>query len=283
MKLVEQKDIKRYTLGTWQFGGDMKRNPKKNDDEADIEAIKMHIDNGVNQIFTAQNYAEGWAEKLVGQAVKDYDRSTLLLSTAIRKEHSAYDDMLRSVEESLVRMQLDYIDIVVHHAPIPEVPISESIKALNAIVEKGLARGFGVSNYNSKSMQEALITTNYPILFNQVYYNLFVREVEEDGVLNLCQQNNVLVQAFRPLELGEFEKQESELLIELAKKYSLTNSQLALAWLTSQEGVVVVATTHKEGHLLQNLDAVNIQLEGSDIEKLRQEFPRKTLDKKWIR
>lgn len=282
MKLVEPKDIKRYTLGTWQFGGDMTRNPQS-DDETDIQAIKMHIDSGVNQIFTAQNYAEGWAEKLVGQAVKDYDRNKLLLSTAIRKEHSAYDDMLHSIEESLNRMRLDYIDIVVHHAPIPEVAISESVKALNAIVDKGLARGFAVSNYNSKSMQEALNTTNHPILFNQVYYNLFVREVEEDGVLNLCQENSILIQAFRPLELGEFENEKSDLLVELANKYSLTNSQLALAWLTSQEGVVVVATTHKKEHLLQNLDAVNIQLEASDIEKLRQKFPRKTLDKKWIR
>ncbi len=282
MKLVEPKDIKRYTLGTWQFGGDMTRNPQS-DDETDIQAIKMHIDSGVNQIFTAQNYAEGWAEKLVGQAVKDYDRNKLLLSTAIRKEHSAYDDMLHSIEESLNRMRLDYIDIVVHHAPIPEVAISESVKALNAIVDKGLARGFAVSNYNSKSMQEALNTTNHPILFNQVYYNLFVREVEEDGVLNLCQENSILIQAFRPLELGEFENEKSDLLVELANKYSLTNSQLALAWLTSQEGVVVVATTHKKEHLLQNLDAVNIQLEVDDTEKLRQKFPRKTLDKKWIR
>lgn len=282
MTKFEQKDMQKYTLGTWQFGGDMARNPK-NDDEADIQAIKMHIDIGVNQIFTAQNYAEGWAEKLVGQAVKEYDRSSLMLSTAIRKEHSSYDNMLRSIEESLERMQLDYIDIVVHHAPIPEVPISESVKALNAIVDKGLARGFAVSNYNSESMQEALNTTNYPILFNQVYYNLYMREVEEDGVLKLCQNNNVLIQAFRPLELGEIETSEAPVLKELAQKYSLTNSQLALAWLTSQSGVVVVATTHKKEHLLQNLKAVETKITDEDVERLRNEFPVKVSDKKWIR
>ncbi len=279
---IEKKDIHKYTLGTWQFGGNMNRNPQ-NDDEADIQAIRMHVDCGVNQVFTTQNYAEGWAEKLVGQAVKGYDRKGLILSTAIRKEHSAYDDMLRSIEESLERMQLDYIDIVVHHAPIPEVPVCESIKALNAIVDKGLARGFAVSNYNSKSIQEALNTTNHPILFNQVYYNLYMREVEEDGVLKLCQDNNILIQAFRPLEQGEIETSEAPVLEELAQKYSLTNSQLALAWLTSQEGVVVVATTHKKEHLLQNLKAVETRITDEDIERLRKEFPVKVSNKKWIR
>jgi diketogulonate reductase-like aldo/keto reductase len=281
MKKISASDLHKYTLGTWMFGGDKDRNPN-NDDQRDIEAIKMHIRNGVNQIFSAQNYAAGWAERLVGQAVKDHDRSKLLLSTAIKKEDSSYDDMLRSIEESLERMGLDYIDIVVHHAPIPEVPITESIKALNAIVDKGLARAMAVSNYNSKSMTEALASTKHPILFNQVYYNLFIREIEDDGVLKLCQDNNVLIQAYRPLEIGEFESLDSGILKEMAEKYSLTNSQMALAWLTSQ-GAIVVATTHDEEHLLQNLKAVDTQIENDDIERLRREFPIKHPDKVWIR
>lgn len=285
MKLITSQQIKKYTLGTWQFGGDMLRNPM-NDDAADIQAIKMHINNGVNQIFTAQNYAEGWAERLVGQAVRDYDRRELILSTAIRKEHSAYDDMLRSIEESLDRMQLEYIDIVVHHAPIPEVSISESVRALNEIVDRGLARGLAVSCYNSKSIQEALGATKHPILFNQVYYNLFVRQVEEDGVLELCQQNNILIQAFRPLELGTMEQithAESSLFLKIAEKYSMTKSQLALAWLISQSGVVVVSTTHQEQHLQENLEAVNTKIDLEDVERLRKEFPIKNLEKMWLR
>jgi diketogulonate reductase-like aldo/keto reductase len=282
MEAITNKSLHKYTLGTWMFGGDKDRNPNNND-LRDIEAIKMHIKNGVNQIFSAQNYAAGWAEKLVGQAVKDYDRSSLILSTAIRKEDSSYDDMLRSIEESLERMGLEYIDIVVHHAPIPEVPVKESIRALNEIVDRGLARAMAVSNYNSRSMQEALANTKHPILFNQVYYNLFIREIEEDGVLKLCQDNKVLTQAYRPLEIGEFENLDSGLLKEMAEKYSLTKSQIALAWLTSQEGIIVVATTHEEKHLLQNLKAVDTKLELEDIERLRKQFPIKHPDKVWIR
>lgn len=191
--------------------------------------------------------------------------------------------MLRSIEESLKRMQLDYIDIVVHHAPIPEIPIEESIKALNTIVDKGLARGIAVSNYNSKSIKQALDATDHPILFNQVYYNLFIREIEDDGLMELCNKNNILIQAYRPLELGELSKHHSRRFDELAKKYSLTSAQLALSWLTSQNGVVLVCTTHNQKHLRLNLEAMHVTIEKEDIETLRSEFPRKKLDKIRIR
>jgi diketogulonate reductase-like aldo/keto reductase len=282
MKLMKKTDIKKYTLGTWQFGGQMDRDPN-NDDQANINSIKMHIDTGVNQIFTAQNYANGWAEKIVGQAISNYDREDLVISSAIKKQDSSYDDMLRSVEESLKRLNLDYLDIVVHHAPIQEVPIKESVRALNAIVDKGLARGIAVSNYNSNSLNQALNSTNHEILFNQVYYNLFVREVEEDGLLDICKKNNVLIQAFRPLELGELTITENKLMSDLAKKYSVLPSQIALSWLTSQDGVVIVTTTHNQEHLNQNLKAVQLQLKPDDIEELRSNFPKKKLDKNWIR
>lgn len=282
MKLLSKSDIKKYTLGTWQFGGQMERNPD-NDDQADIAAIKMHLDAGVNQIFTAQNYADGWTEKIVGTAIADNDRDSLVISSAIRKENSAYDDMLRSVEESLKRLNLDYLDIVVHHAPLAQVPITESVKALNAIVDKGLARGLAVSNYNSNSLNQAIQSTNHEILFNQVYYNLFIRQVEDDGLLELSRKNDILIQAYRPLELGELAMVDNELLSDIAKKYAVSPSQIALSWLTSQEGIVVVATTHNNKHLDENLRATELKLDKEDIEKLRRSFPIKKLDRMWIR
>lgn len=282
MKLLTKSDLKKYTLGTWQFGGLMERDAT-NDDQADIQAIQMHVDAGVKQIFTAQNYADGWAEKITGEAIEKYDRQSLHISSAIRKEHSSYDDMLRSVEESLKRLKLDYLDIVVHHSPIAEVPVSESVRALNEIVDRGLARGLAVSNYSSDSMKQAIKATNHEILFNQVYYNLLVREVEEEGLLELCQKNGIFIQAFRPLELGELSSSNNNLIVELAKKYSVLPAQIALSWLTSQDGVIVVCTTHSKNHLDQNVQAVELQMHQDDVEKLRVAFPAKKMEKQWLR
>jgi diketogulonate reductase-like aldo/keto reductase len=282
MKNITREDLEKYTLGTWLFCGDKDRNPN-NDDDADKEAIRMHIDKGVRQIFTAQNYAEGWVEKITGEVVKDYEREKLVLMTAIKKQDSAYDDMMRSIEESLERMQLDYIDIVVHHAPLPEVPRKESIKALNKIVDKGLARGLAVSNYNSKSMKEAIANSNHTILFNQVYYNLFVRQVEDDNLLDICKKNAVYIQAYRPLELGELATVKSDLMDELTEKYSLTEAQIALSWLTSRENIIVTCNTHSEEHLKENLKGINTQLSDEDIQRLTENFPVRDLDKIFIR
>lgn len=275
-------NIPDYGLRTWLFGGQKVRDPN-NDDERDINAIRMHLDNGVKQIFTAQNYADGWTEKLVGQAIKDYDRSKVMLNTAIRKEMSAYDDVFRALDESLERLQTDYVDVIVHHAPIPEVPIKDTIKALNKILDRGLARGLAVSNYNSKSMSEALNHTSHPILFNQVYYNLFVREIEEEEVKDLCLKNDVLIQAFRPLEQGELTKLGIPQLDKIANKYEASPAQISLSWLTSQEGVVVISTTHNKDHLRENLEGISIKMKPEDIEFLRDDFPTKKLDREFIR
>jgi diketogulonate reductase-like aldo/keto reductase len=282
MQKLTREDIKPYTLGTWLFGGDMKRNPD-NDDQADINAIKMHIENGVNQIFTAQNYAEGWTEKLVGKAIKDYNREDLVVMSAIRKEYSAYDDAMEAIEKSLKRIGVDYLDIVVHHAPHPDVPRKETIKAMNKMVDDGLARGIAVSNYSSESVKEATANTTHPILFNQVYYNLFVREVEEEGLLETCLENDIYVQAYRPLELGELASVDSGILEKMSEKYSLTKAQVALTWLTSQEDVILTCATHKEEHLRENLKGIKVKLENDDIELLREEFQAKELDRNYIR
>ncbi len=283
LKKLTTKDIPTYGLGTWLMGGDKDRDPN-NDDQKDIEAIKMHLDNGVNQIFTAQNYAEGWAEKIVGSAIKGYDRSKIVLNTAVREEMSAYKDVFKAVEGSLERLETDYIDVIVHHAPIPEVPVKETIKALNEVVDKGLARGIAVSNYNSKSIQEAIEATKHPILFNQVYYNLFVREVEEEEVLELCRENNILIQAYRPLELGELAKPgTSKLLDKIAKTYNATPAQIALSYLTSQKDIVLICTTHNPEHLKSNLEGIKIKLDKKDFEELKNNFPTKELEKNFIR
>lgn len=93
-----------------------------------------------------------------------------------------------------------------------------------------------------------------------------------------------MVQAFRPLELGELAALGlSKEFDDTATKYGMTNAQTALSWLSSQQGVVVIATTHDEQHLNENLKAIETKMDTEDIELLRSKFPVKTLEKNWIR
>ncbi|MBN1331777.1 aldo/keto reductase [Candidatus Dojkabacteria bacterium] len=261
-----------YGLGTWLMGGDKMRNPD-NDDERDIGAIKMHIDSGVRFIFTAENYAEGHTEEIVGRAIKDYERESLMIATAVKRLNGGYDKFVKSANECLDRLGLDYVDVLFHHARDLETPIKETARALNTMVEEGKAKNIAVSNYSKESLEEMMEHSKYPIVINQVHYNLRVRGPEITGLRNFCRENDVILQAYRPLMLGGLvEVGKYKILDEIAEKYDRTSAQIALNWIYSQ-GVAMVATTHSAEHLKDNLEALTWKMEKEDLEKLTEEFP----------
>ncbi len=272
-KLKSSFEMPIYGLGTWLMGGTKEKDPS-NDDKKDINTIQMNVDMGVKLIFTAQNYADGYCEELVGRAIEKYDRKNIILCTAIRKENSTYDNVLKSFDESLNRLRTNYIDIIYHHIRYQDVPIKETMKAFNQLVDAGKAKNIAVSNYSTDSLKEAQDNSKYPIVANQVYYNLMTRESETSGLVRYCQENDVILQAYRPLGAGKLTlKGKYKIVDEMCKKYNMTPSQIALSWLTSQPNITVVCTTSNKQHLKENLEAVNWGMNDDDIEKLRKEFP----------
>ena len=108
-------------MGTWQMGGRMERD-SRNDDAGQIQALKTGLDLGFNLIDTAESYADGKAEELVGEAIRGYDRGKLFLTSKVWKTHVAYDDVLRAAENSLKRLGTDYLDLYLYHQVNNEVP-----------------------------------------------------------------------------------------------------------------------------------------------------------------
>ena len=134
-----------YGLGTWQMGGRENYNPE-NDDQADITAIKTAIDLGVTHIDTAEMYAEGYSETLVGRAIKTYDRSKLFLVSKVWPTHLRYDDVITSAKASLKRLQTTYLDLYLIHMPNPQIPIKETMRAMDALIEERLVKNIGMKN-----------------------------------------------------------------------------------------------------------------------------------------
>ena len=125
-KLKSGFEMPVFGLGTWKMGGDVNYNPN-NDDEADIKAIKKAIDMGITHIDTAEKYAEGHAEKLVGKAIKGYKRSKLFIVSKVAESNLKYDDLINSCKKSLERLGTDYLDLYLIHGPSLTIPIQESI------------------------------------------------------------------------------------------------------------------------------------------------------------
>lgn len=261
-----------YGLGTWTMGGRETHDPNNND-EKDIQAIQTAIDNGVFHIDSAESYADGYAEVLVGKAIEKYDRSKLFLTSKVHLEHLSYDGVIHAAKESLKRMNVKYLDLYYTHRYSLDVPIEETMRAMNTLLEEGLIKNIGISNYNLEETQKAVAVSKHKIVATQLHLNLKYREAERKGLLKYCQENDMLFVAWRPLQKGVLLENEGNLVDELAKKYSKTPAQIALNWLISQENVVTLSKTESKEHLLDNIGAVGWQMETEDVQKLDKEYP----------
>lgn len=259
-----------YGLGTWQMGGRME--PDYSNDDAEIAAIKTAVDHGITHIDTAELYGGGHAEELVGEAIKNYDRTKLIIATKVASGNETYDGVLKSCEGSLKRLGVSYIDLyLLHRFPEPGIPISEAMRAMDQLVDEKVVKNIGVCNFTVNRFQKAQELTKNKLVCNQVHYSLEVREAEDKGIIEYAQQNDIIVVAWGPLSKGALAN--APILMEMAKKYNKTPYQIALNWLISQPNVVTIPkTTHVE-HLEENLGALGWSLDQEDMGKLTKEFP----------
>ena len=263
-------------FGTWTIGGGDEADTTH--DKEDISAIITAIKLGITHIDTAEAYARGHSEELIGRAISGFDRKNLFITSKVSPEHLSYDDLLASAKGSLQRLNTDYIDLYLIHAPNPDIPIQETMKAMDFLVEQKLVKCIGVSNFTAEQIKEAQKHTMNKIVANQVEYNLLVRNEGrvtndmESKIIPYCQENNILIIAWRPLAKGELAKAGFKILDELAKKYNKTQSQIAIKWLISKKGIVTITKSTKVEHLKENLGAIGWKLTQEDIDRLNNEF-----------
>lgn len=256
--------------GTWRMGG--VDTPDTANDDADIAAIRRGIATGLCHIDTAEMYAGGHAEELVGIAMKGQGirRADYFLTDKIWKTHLRYDDVLRAAEASLKRLGTDYIDLYLIHQVNPDVPEEETIRAMNRLKREGVIRHIGVSNFSEERLKRAQAASDAPIVANQLHYNLRIREIEQCGLLDYCRSQDIMVIAWRPLRGLDLAL---PLIVTLAEKYGKTPSQIALNWLLCQENVVTITKAANPLHLAENMGALGWVLEKEDAERLRREYP----------
>lgn len=259
-----------YGLGTWGMGG--KHETDDSQDQVYIKAIQDAVENGITHIDTAEVYGDGHTEELVGEAIKDFDRSKLFITTKVAEWNQSYSDVKESCEKSLKRLGQDYIDLyLLHRYPVSGIPISETMRALDELVEEGKVRQIGVSNFTVKMLEEVKKHAKHPIVCNQVHYSLACREIVDKGILEYCRSNDIAIIAWGPLEKGMLS--DEVVLGKIAQKYNKTPYQVALNWLINQNGVVTIPKTTSLEHLKENLGALGWQLNENDMDVLTNDFP----------
>lgn len=162
----------RLGQGTWYFGENRKLY------EAEIESIRYGIQNGVTLIDTAEMYGDGKSESLIGEAIKDFDRSRLYIVSKILPWNAGYDDFFISLSNSLKRLNTSYLDMYLLHWR-GEIPLEETIRCMEEAKRQGLIKDWGVSNFDIDDMQELLsLKDGYNCRVDQCLYHLGSRGVE---------------------------------------------------------------------------------------------------------
>lgn len=251
-------------LGTWRMGGDM--TPSYAHDRRELEGIKTALELGYTHIDTAEIYGSGHAEELIGQAIRGGDRSRLFLTSKVWSANLRYQDVLQALEGSLRRLGVSYLDMYLIHWPNPSIPLEDTFRALNELVAQGKVRYIGVSNFDLEQLKQAKALAQVPLATNQVHYSLLHREPERNDLLSYCQDNGILLTAYRPLEKGEVI--DHPVVREIAHQRQATPAQVAIKWLIDKPKVITIPKAVSRQHLEENLGALSVELTAADLARL---------------
>ena len=245
--------------GTWGMG------ESRRTEKDEIAALRLGIDLGMTHIDTAEMYADGRSEVVVGRAVEGR-RAEVFITTKVWPDNASYAGTLRACEQSVRRLRTDYIDLYLLHWPSHH-PIQETMRAMEELVRRRLIRFIGVSNFGVaqlKAAQAAL--TRERLTCNQVLYHLRDRKIERD-LLPYCEQHNIAVVGYTPLARGGFHR---GVVAEIAKKYGRTPRQVALNFLTRRPSLFTIPKASQPEHVRENAAALDFTLSPDDLKAIDQ-------------
>ena len=262
------REVPALGAGTWGIGGGYWTRDTSGDKEA-IAALRTGIELGVTLIDTAEMYGAGHAEELVGEAIKGFEREKLFIVTKVWQTHARREDVIKSAEASSKRLGT-YIDLYLLHWPTSEVPLCETMKAMEDLVKRGLVKNIGVSNFSVELVEEArscLSITDIAAIQNR--FSLSHR-VDEETVIPYAKKEGIMYMAYTPIDKGSVAN--NQILKKVASKYGKTPVQVALNWLIMIEPVVPIPKASKVEHMKENVGSVGWSLSKEDWNFISKSF-----------
>jgi diketogulonate reductase-like aldo/keto reductase len=205
-------------------------------------------------------------EEAVGAGLRasGLSRDEIFLTTKVWPSDIGAGDLQRSVEASLRRLQVDRVDLALIHWPSGTIPLAESIRALNEVKDRGLARHIGVSNFTVPLLDQAVALSRHPLACNQIEYHPFLNQ---DRVLAACRGHGMAVVSYCPLARGT-ELFPEPAVTAAAERHGRTPAQIVLRWQVQQQGVVAIPRSSNAGRVAQNLRVFDFALEAGEMAAL---------------
>ena len=230
-------------------------------DCTDVVALALKL--GYRHIDTAWKYG---SEEGVGRGIKasGVPRSEIFLTTKVSHEYLRADDFARSVDESLQRLQVDYVDMLHVHWPSPEkVPLKETMGALAKAKRSGLARHIGVANFNIALLDEAISVCPEPLATLQAEYHPYL---DQTRVLDYCRRQGLVFTAYCPLARGRLFK--DPVLTDIARTKGRTLAQVALRWLMQQGNIAAIPRSGNPRHIEESLKLFDFELSADEMARI---------------
>jgi len=248
--------------GTWAMGDSRKRRPME------ITALKLGLDLGMTLIDTAEMYANGGAEEVVGEAIQGRREEVFLVSKVL-PHHATRHGTIAACHASLKRLRTDRLDLYLLHWR-ERVPLVETLEAFDSLVRSGAIRYWGVSNFDVTDMEELWgLPGGQSVATNQVLYNLSRRGIEFD-LLPSAGRRHIPLMAYSPIEQGRLLANRT--LHRVAARHDVPPAQVALAWVLRADGVIAIPKSADPDHVRENRRALDLQLTPEDLRDLDREF-----------
>jgi len=254
--------------GTWYMGENAALRSQE------VGALQAGLDLGLKVIDTAEMYSEGAAEEVVGEALRGR-RDQAFLVSKVYPWNAGEVDAIEACERSLRRLQTDYLDLYLLHWR-GNVPLEETIRAMESLQQQGKIRHWGVSNFDHDDMLELWQEPGgKSCLTNQVLYHLASRGIEYD-LLPQCQQREMPIMAYCPLaQAGRLRQAlfDDAHLKQIAQQKGISVAQVLLAWVIRQQGVLAIPKASSVAHVQQNAAALSINLTDEELSIIDRAFP----------
>ena len=250
-------------LGTWKMG------EKRGQRKAEVAALQYGLDLGLGLIDTAEMYASGGDEQVVGEAIRGR-RDEVYLVSKVLPSNASRKGTIKAAERSLKHLNCDHIDLYLLHWPGSH-PLTDSLEAFERLVEDGKIGRYGVSNFDADEMTDAMAASGGDtICLNQILYNPAKRAIEAE-VLPWCQARDVALMAYSPLDQGGI--LQDAVLEQIAERHGVTLATVAIAWTLRFPSMVSIPKATAPAHVEEVAAARDVQLTGEDLAAIDRAFP----------
>lgn len=261
-------------IGTWNIGSTFNANPgakykgaepNYDNEEAEIEAIRYSISKGQNHIDCAELYGAFHTDEVVGKAIAGLKREDLYIADKLWRTSVGKGLVRATVQDMLRKLGTNYLDMLYIHAPWDDVTWQEAIPQIDELIDEGIVRDFGVSNFTVTNMKQTLQIAKHPIVANQMNYNVLYKDEVSKEFQDYCRENNIQIIAYQPVKRQEVLGDKN--IQEIAKAHNATPAQVAIAWLLAQ-GALPIPKAINKAHIDENVEAISVKLSEEELELL---------------